>query len=78
MDRRWVRLEVAGEVRALAPVPLRGQAMAFLKSRGIQWVVAPVGEIGHGPVGRSLMTYPNAWRVERVKQIDGVWLFHLR
>lgn len=78
MDRRWVRLEAAGPARALAPVPLRGQAMTFLKSRGIQWIVAPVSEIGHGPVGRSLMTYPNAWRVERVKQIDGVWLFRLR
>lgn len=78
MGWRWVRIEAAGAARALAPVPLRGQAMAFLKSRGIQWIVAPVGEIGHGPVGRSLMTYPNSWRVERVKQIDGVWLFRLR
>ena len=78
MDRQWVRLDAVGAARALPPIPLRGEAMSFLKSRGIRWIVAPVGEIGHGPVGRSLMTYPNAWRVERVKQIDGVWLFRLR
>lgn len=77
MDRRWVRLRATGATQALAPIPLRGEAMAFLKSRGIKWIVAPDSEIGHGPVGRSLMTYPNAWRVERVKQIDGVWLFRL-
>ena len=78
MDRRRIRLPAMGAAQALAPVPLRGEAMAFLKSRGIKWIVAPEGETGHGPVGRSLMTYPNAWRVERVKQIGGVWLFRLQ
>jgi hypothetical protein len=78
MDRQWIRMRATGAVQALAPVPLRGEAMAFLKSLGIKWIVAPDSEIGHGPVGRSLMTYPNAWRVERVKQIDGVWLFRLQ
>jgi hypothetical protein len=77
-DRRWIRLRVTGAAKALAPLPLRGGAMAFLKSRGIKWIVAPDSEIGHGPVGRSLMTYPNAWRVERVNQFAGVWLFRLR
>lgn len=78
MDRRWVGLKAAGAAQALPLIARRGEAMQFLKSRGIKWIVAPAGGIGHGPVGRSLMTYPNSWRVERVKQIDGVWLFRLQ
>jgi hypothetical protein len=78
MDRQWARLTAAGAAQAEPLIARRGEAMQFLKSQGIKWIVAPVGEIGHGPVGRSLMTYPNAWRVDRVKEIDGVWLFRLQ
>ncbi len=79
MDRQWVRLAMPGGATALPLRPLRPEATAFVKSRGVRWVVAPTHAAGgFGPVGRSLSRMPHAWRVERVEEVEGAWLFRIR
>lgn len=78
MERVWRRLSPIGQPAPLPVRSLRAEASAFLRSRGIRWVVAPTSLSGHGPVGRSLMDYPNAWGVDRVEEHEGIWLFKLR
>ncbi len=78
MDRRWVRLPASGDIAALPVRPLRAEASAFVKSRGVHWIVAPTHAAGFGPVGRSLRRMPQAWRVEPVEEVEGAWLFRIR
>ncbi len=79
MDRRWVRLPASGDVATLPVRPLRAEASAFVKSRGVRWIVAPTHTAaGLGPVGRSLITTPHAWRVQPVEEVEGAWLFRIR
>lgn len=78
MDRRWVRLPPSGTFTALPIRSLRAEAIAFVKSKGVRWIVAPTHTAGYGPVGRSLMTTPRAWRVEPVEELEGARLFRIR
>lgn len=78
MEHAWHQLPRRCPPALLPRRTLRADASAFLRSKGIRWIIAPTHESGHGPVGRSLMEYPNAWGVDRVEQHEGFWLFRLR
>jgi len=78
MDRKWRRLRPLGRFTPLPVRAFRTEACEFLRRKGVRWIVVPASASGHGPVGRSLRTYPNAWGVEEVDQFQGVFLFRLR
>lgn len=54
------------------------EAARFLKAMGIRWIAAPVGGTGHGPVGRSLRNFPDAWGVEPVLEEKDIVLVRIR
>jgi hypothetical protein len=79
LDRRWRR--TLGEASAPRPLelrPRRREAMAYVRSRGIRWILAPAGDGGHGPLGRALRDAPEAWGVELVDSAGGLYLFRVR
>ena len=49
------------DIEASTARPLRREAIAFLRHRGIRWIVAPDREEGHGLIGRALAMAPEAW-----------------
>jgi hypothetical protein len=77
-DRRWndvtARLEKVRVERRL----WRREAVQFVRSLGIGWIAAPVGEEGHGAIGRSMRALPDAWGVELALEEKGLALFRIR
>lgn len=77
-DRRWNdvtgRLEKIRVERRL----WRKEAVRFVRSLGIRWIAAPVGETGYGPVGRSMRALPDAWGVQLALEEKEIALFRIR
>lgn len=78
MDRRWRALGKTKAPLRLDLRPRRKEAMAYVRSRGIRWIVAPAGREGHGPIGEALRRAPEAWGVELVDFSGDLYLFRLR
>jgi hypothetical protein len=74
----WQDLCAAGQAEPLTSRPLRREAIALLRHRGIRWIVVKESEKGHGPIGRAMAMAPEAWGLEAVAKTDDVRLFRLR
>lgn len=74
----WIDLCADREIEVFTARPLRREAIAFLRHRGIRWIVAPDRGIGHGLIGRALAMAPEAWGVEPVARVEGARLFRLQ
>lgn len=77
LDGAWMNLCEDRDIEASTARPLRREAIAFLRHRGIRWIVAPDREEGHGLIGRALAMAPEAWGVEAVARVEGARLFRL-
>ncbi len=78
VDRKWIPLGKTQAPLRLDPRPRRKSAMAYVRSRGIRWIVTPVGNTGHGPIGEALRKEPEAWDVEMADFSGDLYLFRLR
>ncbi len=74
----WEVLVKHPTARRLPALNLRRSAMRLVRQEGFAFVLAPAGEAGYGPVGRSLLERPSDWDVELVGQVDSVGLFRIR
>jgi len=64
--------------RAPVDAPLlRRQAVIALRRAGVRWIVASSSGEGHGIIGLSMMQSPEAWGVEAVEEVEGVYLFRI-
>jgi hypothetical protein len=55
----------------------RRAATAFLRARGIRWIVAKAERGGFGEIGQALRMAPEAWGVTPVQRADNIWLFRI-
>lgn len=74
-DRRWS--EAPLRWRQLPPALPRRAAIAWLRSRGIRWIVAKDERGGFGEIGQALRMAPEAWGVTPVDRVDNLWLFRI-
>lgn len=74
-DGRWTEAPLSW--RQMPPRLPRRAAAAFLRSRGIRWIVARDEPGGLGEIGQALRMAPEAWGVEPAGRADNVWLFRL-
>lgn len=77
LDGAWIGLCGQPVIEPLTARPLRREAVAFLRHRGIRWVVVKDSPEGFGLVGRSMAMAPAAWGVEPVARAGDVRLFRL-
>lgn len=73
----WRALCATREVAPLAARPLRRQAVALLRHRGIRWIVVPDRPEGHGFIGLAMAMAPAAWDLEEAARVEGARLFRL-
>ncbi|HYP13274.1 MAG TPA: glycosyltransferase family 39 protein [Bryobacteraceae bacterium] len=57
---------------------LRAQAMSYLRSIGISYIVAPASNRGLGVLGREIAYHPKAWGVEEVTEYGSVFLMRIK
>jgi hypothetical protein len=74
----WERLVNRPEARRLPALNLRRSATRLVRQEGFRFVLAPAGEAGYGPVGRSMLERPEEWGVELAAQLDAACLFRIR
>lgn len=74
----WMPLCAQPAVEPLTSRPMRREAVALLRHRGIRWIVVKDSEDGHGPIGRSMAMAPEAWAVQPAAHVENVRLFRLR
>jgi hypothetical protein len=66
------------EARRLPALNLRRSATRLVRQEGFRFVLAPAGEAGYGPVGRSMLEKPEEWGVQLAAQLDAACLFRIR
>lgn len=74
----WQVLAHRPEARRVPALNLRRNATRLVRQEGFAFVLAPVGEAGYGPVGRSMLERPSDWGVELVGQVEAACLFRIR
>jgi hypothetical protein len=77
-DGHWRRLAETASARRLPEQDLRLQATAALRHAGFQYVMAPTGKEGNGPIGRLIAADPLAWDMEKAAQYGDQALFRIR
>jgi hypothetical protein len=78
LDGDWIRLDGQQDVETLTTRPLRREAIALVHHHGLNWIVAPDREQGHGRIGRAMAMAPEAWGLVEVARVEGARLFRLR
>lgn len=74
-DGSWTSLP-ARRLAFDAPL-LRYQAVASLRRAGVRWIVVSSSGEGHGAIGLKMMQSPEAWGLEAVQDVEGVFLFRI-
>lgn len=75
-DGRWAEAPLVW--RRLPPRLPRRAATAFLRSRGIRWIVARDEPGGLGEIGQAMRMAPEAWDLEPAGRADNVWLYRVK
>jgi len=78
LDGRWRNESARLRKISVERRSWKREAVQFLRSLGIRWIAAPVGDTGYGSVGRSLRNLPDAWGVEPVLEEKDIVLFRIR
>lgn len=68
----------AFQVEGVSPSLPRKAAGAYLRARGLSWVLVKDGVESFDTIGQALRMAPEAWGVEPVGRADNVWLFRVR
>jgi len=78
LDGRWRNESARLRKISVERRSWKREAVQFLRSLGIRWIAAPVGDTGYGSVGRSLRNLPDAWGVEPVLEEKDIVLLRIR
>lgn len=78
LNGEWKPLCGRRSVEPMTSRPMRREAVALLRHRGIRWIVVTDSEDGHGPIGRAIAMAPEAWDLEEAAKVETVRLFRLR
>jgi hypothetical protein len=74
----WHVLSIATQAVPRQPVDLRLAVGGALRKAGFQYVLAPTGSDGNGPIGDLLVQGPGEWGLERVGYAGDYHLFRVK
>lgn len=76
-DGAWIMLGGSPTVTLYPPVNLRPLAVRAVRRQGVRYILARIGNSGHGLTGRALASRPLDWGLERVASFEEVTLYRI-
>lgn len=76
-DGAWTALGGSPSVTPYPPVNLRPLAVRALRREGVRYILARIGNSGHGITARALAANPRDWGLEPLASLDEVTLYRI-
>jgi hypothetical protein len=76
-DGAWIMLGGRPTVTLYPPINLRPLAVRAVRRERVRYILARIGNSGHGLTGRALASRPRDWGLERVASFEEVTLYRI-